>query len=145
MSEDITRRFSNADNDILAQILNELQGLRTRMGSMEGRMSSMEDRMSSIEGRIDSIEKKVDERLHDTRPIWEKAVADIALLFEEQKRANEKLDRVEQRLDTMRDDMRTGFRDLKRQFSILNDTFLEVRADYKDLDTRLYKFEELSS
>jgi hypothetical protein len=38
--------------------------------------------------------------------------------------------------------MRKGFRDLKRQFSILNDTFLEVRADYKDLDQRVYQIEE---
>lgn len=125
MSEDLTQKLP--EGDALAQILSAVQNLSIR---------------------VESLEKKVEERLYDTRPIWEKVQADIAELQEGQKsltagqqRLEERQQRFEERLEAIRDEMRTGFRNLKRQFSILNDTFLEVRADYKDLDNRVYKLE----
>lgn len=134
MNEDPTRNMPRSQDDALAQILGAVQ---------------------SLSDRVEGLERKVEERLYDTRPIWEKVKADIAQLQEGQKSLTEGQQslaasqqslvtnqrRFEERLEALRDDMRTGFRDLKRQFSILNDTFLEVRADYKDLDKRLYKFE----
>ncbi len=110
MSEDLTQKLPE---DALAQILRAVQSLSTR---------------------VESLEKKVEERLYDTRPIWEKVQADITGLQEGQKS-------LTANVEALRDEMRTGFRNLKRQFSILNDTFLEVRADYKDLDNRVYKLE----
>jgi predicted nucleic acid-binding Zn-ribbon protein len=134
MNEDPTQRLTNSQDDTLAQILSAVQNLSSR---------------------VEGLERKVEERLYDTRPIWEKVQADIAQLQEGQqslsegqtslsagqKRLEEKQQRFEERLEALRDEVRTGFRDLKRQFSVLNDTFLEVRADYKDLDKRVYRLE----
>jgi outer membrane murein-binding lipoprotein Lpp len=107
------KRLPNSQDDTLAQILSAVQNLSSR---------------------VEGLERKVEERLYDTRPVWEKVQADITQLQEGQKSLSE-------RMEALRDDVRTGFRDLKRQFSVLNDTFLEVRADYKDLDKRGYRFE----
>lgn len=121
-----------------------------------GRFDELFQIVQAIRSELSDLRQTVDARLYDTRPIWEKAQADIAQLQEGQKsvregqlslaagqqRLEERQQHFEERLEVLRDEMRTGFRNLKRQFSILNDTFQEVRADYKDLDKRLYKLEE---
>jgi chromosome segregation ATPase len=114
MSEDPTQKLPAPQNGALEQILAAVR---------------------SLESRLESLESKVEERLYDTRPIWEKVEADIAQLKEGQQRLDE-------RIEALRDETRTGFRNLKRQFGVLYETFIEVQADYKDLDKRLYRFEE---
>lgn len=117
MSEDTTNRLPNSEDDRLAQILGAVQNLSRR---------------------VEGLEKRVEERLYDTRPIWEKVQADITELQEGQKSLSESV-------EALRDDTRTGFRNLKRQFGVLHEIFLEVRADYKDLDNRVYRLEPESS
>src|SRR5205085_8694608 len=77
----------------------------------------------------------VEIRLYDTRPIWEKVQAEIAQLHEGQQR-------LEEKIEALRNETRTGSHDIKRQLSVLNDTLLQARADYKDLDKRVYQLEE---
>ncbi|HEX8846510.1 MAG TPA: hypothetical protein VF791_17820 [Pyrinomonadaceae bacterium] len=105
--------------------------------------------IQSMRSELAELKQTVELRLHDTRPIWEKVQADIAQLQEGQAQLQEGQQglvtgqkQLEEKLEALRDETRTGFRNLKRQFGILNDTFLEVRADYKDLDKRVYQLEE---
>ena len=98
--------------------------------------------VQSVRAELAELKQTVEARLHDTRPIWEKVQADIAQLQEGQRRLETLHQSLEEKLEALRDETRTGFRNLKRQFGILNDTFLEVRADYKDLDRRVYRLEE---
>jgi uncharacterized coiled-coil DUF342 family protein len=120
MSEDLTRQLPDQP-DGSAELLRLVQSVRAELAELK---------------------QTVEARLHDTRPIWEKVQADIAQLQEGQQRLETSQKGLEEKLEALRDDMRTGFRNLKRQFGILNDTFLEVRADYKDLDKRVYQLEE---
>ena len=76
MRDNLTDRIS--DNDHLSELIRLVRGLDTRIGSLETRLESLETRIGSLETRfesletrIESLEKKVDERLYDTRPIWE--------------------------------------------------------------------------
>jgi len=64
-----------------------MDSMETRMDSMENRMSSMvtrmisiEHRMDSMEARLTSLEDKVDERLRETRPIWEGVLAQLKVI-----------------------------------------------------------------
>jgi uncharacterized coiled-coil DUF342 family protein len=120
MSEDPTQRLSDEPNGS-KELLRLVQSIRTELSELK---------------------QTVDARLHDTRPIWEKVQADIAQLQEGQQRLEEGQKRFDERLEALRDETRTGWRNLKRQFGVLHETFLEVRADYKDLDKRLYRLEE---
>jgi chromosome segregation ATPase len=113
MSEDRTKKLDEQSNGRFDELFQVVQAMRSEL--------------------VD-LKQTVDARLYDTRPIWEKVEADMAGLQEGQRGLSE-------RMEALRDEMRTGFRNLKRQFSILNDTFLEVRADYKDLDNRVHKLE----
>ena len=72
MSEDLTEKLPKNGND---KILTAIKDLDTKV--------------TKIDNRLQSLEKKVDERLHDTRPIWHKVVADIAELQSGQQRLEE--------------------------------------------------------
>ena len=102
MSEDLTKKLPTTDSEKLTWILTTVQSLETR---------------------LTGLEQKVEERLHDTRPIWQKVVADIAELRSEVR------------------DVRTSQRDTVRRMSVLNDTLLGMQADYRDIYDRVRELE----
>ena len=97
MSEDLTKRLPT-DSDKLTSILTIVQTLETRLVALE---------------------QKVEERLHDTRPIWQKVVTDIA----------------EVRAEVH--DIRTSQRDGLRRMSVFHDTLITMQADYRDIYDRV--------
>jgi uncharacterized membrane-anchored protein YhcB (DUF1043 family) len=113
MSEDLTRKPPASQDDALAQVLSAVQNLGTR---------------------LDSLEKKVEERLYDTRPVWEKVVADIQKLQEGQKQ-------LQEGQEMLRREVNTGLRDINRKFSIFNDTLTQMQADYRDIYDRVREIE----
>ncbi len=130
MSDDLTQKLPTSPDPALAQILSAVQDLGTRIGSLETRLGNLENRFENLENRMGSLEKKVDERLHDTRPIWEKVQADIAQLQEGQ--------------EAMRKDVRevrTELRDMNRKLSIFNDNLVQIQADYRDIYDRVRDLE----
>ena len=117
MNEDTTRRLPDGWEDLPRLV----QALRTE---------------------LTELRQTVEARLHDTRPIWEKVQADIAQLQEGQQRLEQLF---KERLEALRDETRTGLRNLKREFGILSEMFVEARAEYRDLDRRVYRLEEPQS
>lgn len=81
-------------------------------------------RLDAIEARLTALEKKVDERLHDTRPIWEAVQAAVADLAE----------RVEK-----------GFRIQDRRFEHLLGEVSRMHGEVRDLDDRMGKLEQKPS
>lgn len=133
MSDELTQNLPPSQDGMLAQILTIVQNLSTRL-------ESLEQRSGSLEQRFVSLEQKVEERLYDTRPIWEKVQADIARLQEGQEGLRESQ-------ESLRKDVRelnTHWRDMNRKLSVFNDTLAEVRADYRDLDDRVRGLERQS-
>ncbi|HEX8889017.1 MAG TPA: hypothetical protein VF779_07560 [Pyrinomonadaceae bacterium] len=96
MSEDPTKHMSNED----------LRLILTRLDSIDTRLMKLED--------------KVDQRLKETRPIWEQVLT---------------------RLGGLETEMRNGFRKLERQVGLLAEDVMIVRADHRDLEKRLTKIE----
>ena len=110
MSEDLTQPFDGQQNgEKLNQILTIVQNLDARLGSLE---------------------REVEQRLYDTRPIWEKVQTDLAQLREGQENLH-----VEVR------DIKTAIRDFNRKFSIFNDTLVTMQADYRDIYDRVRDIE----
>lgn len=110
MSEETTQQLPNED---LRLILTRLDSIDTRLDSIEGRLSTLED--------------KVDRRLQETRPIWERALAEIGELREG--------------FEKFRTEMNHGLRRIDRQIDVLNRNILDVRADLRYLDERVTKLE----
>jgi len=56
--------------DPLLEILAKVRSIDTRLTDMDGRLTG-------VENRLEALETKVDERLRETRPIWEQALREI--------------------------------------------------------------------
>jgi hypothetical protein len=120
MSEDLTKKLPPDTDDKLMLILTAVHALTFRV--------------DKLEHRFDGFEDKVDERLYDTRPIWQKVVADIAHLQEGQ--------------DVLRVDVseiKKSMRDVYYGFDVLNNTMLAVRADHRDIYERVRVLENHSN
>lgn len=119
MSEDLTQKLPTSQDGTLAQILTAVQNLSTRM--------------ESLEQRFGSLEQKVEERLYDTRPIWEKVQADIVGLQEGQEALRKDVREI-----------RTELHNMNRRFSVLNDNLVQTQANYRDIYDRVSDLEKQS-
>jgi outer membrane murein-binding lipoprotein Lpp len=112
MSEDLTEKLPKNGND--TKILTAIKDL---------------------EKKVDNLEKKVDERLHDTRPIWHRVVADIGELQAGQKR-------LEEGQKGMREDiieLSNTVRQVNRDQLVNNDVVRRIQLDFHNIDERLHK------
>ena len=112
MSEDLTLKLPKSDSDTLRLIPTTVQ-------SLDKGLEKLEHRVENIESRLQHLEQKVEERLHDTRPIWQKVVTDIG----------------EVRAEVH--DIRTSQRDGLRRMSVFHDTLISMQADYRDIYDRV--------
>ena len=109
MSEDLTKKLPKGDDNVALILQN-------------------------IDSRLQGLEQKVEERLHDTRPIWKKVVADIAQLQEGQTR-------LEETMSAEFGQINKSLRDIYYRIEVLNDTMLNVQAKHSDVDGRVRELE----
>jgi chromosome segregation ATPase len=92
------------------RIFARFDALDARMDRMEVRMDRIESRLDHLEARFDKVEARLgdmNERLetleakaYDTKPIWERALAEILAL-------GEKVDHIDRKFDVLATDMIT--------------------------------------
>ena len=114
MSEDFTEKLPKNEND--NKVLTAIENLETHV--------------TKIDNRLQSLEKKVDERLHDTRPIWHRVVADIA-----------QLQAGQQRLEEGQLAMRGELSNVSRDQIVINDSIRKIQLDYHTINDRLLRLE----
>jgi predicted nucleic acid-binding Zn-ribbon protein len=118
MSEDFTQKLPKNGND---EILTAIKNLDTKV--------------STIDDRLQSLEKKVDSRLHDTRPIWHKVVAEIAELQSGQKRIED----GQQAMRKVLDELSVTVHQVNRDQIVLNDSHRRIQLDLLTVTERLQK------
>jgi len=135
MSEDLTKKLPRTDSEKISLILTTVQTLETR---------------------VTNLENRVEERLYDTRPIWQKVVADIAQLQEGQRELQaghrelqqgvRQLHEGQQRLEaTMASEfcqVNKSILNVFYQIEVLNDTVLNVQVRHRDVDRRVRVLEQ---
>jgi chromosome segregation ATPase len=134
MSEDLTKNLPGSDSDKLTLIVTEVHRI-------EERLDRVEERLQGLDDKVEALDHKVEERLHDTRPIGEKLVTDVAQLQEGQQRLEK---RCEERFDSLQKESReikTFMRDILRRMSIFFDTLVTMQADYRDIYDRVRSLE----
>jgi hypothetical protein len=80
------------------------------------RFDAVERRFDGVVERLSALEAKVDDRLRETRQIWEKALAEIMAVGE-------------------------NVKEMKAQLSVLGEDVLSVRAKQREADLRLKELE----
>ena len=130
MSEDLTKKLPKNDSEKLSYVVTAVQDLTSRI-------QALDNKVEALDHRVEALDDKVEERLYDTRPIWEQVVANVAQLQEGQQRIEEglELSRNESR------ESRTVLRDILRRMSIFNDTLVMIQADYRDIYDRVRNLE----
>ena len=142
MSKDLTQKLNGSLEDKVDRLITIVQSMDSRIESMESRIESIESRIESIESRIDSIdlrlsgvedrlgslEAKVEERLKDTRPMWEIVQTQLASLRESQ--------------DRLRGEMEKGFRLVDRRLENQPVEYDKLYRYHRDLEERVEKIEK---
>src|SRR4030081_748216 len=87
------------------------------------RFDSLDARMDSFDERVGTLEIQVERRALETKPIWERALAEIG-------EGKERLSSLEEISTRM-----------LRKVNVLNQDMLTMRADQLGLETRIEKLE----
>ena len=130
----------------------------SHQGSFEDRVFARFDlidaRLQSLDERLLSVENQAERRAFDTKPIWERALAEIVEVKERLSRVDDRLGAVETGLGEVEqhlvavDGRLVNLEDLSKQvlrkLNILNNDLLTFRADQEGLETRLEKLEPAS-
>jgi chromosome segregation ATPase len=86
-----------------------------RFSSIDARLDRVDARLDRVEARLDGLDIRVqalEARALDTKPIWERALAEILLV-------------------------KQGVEDLNRKIDVLNQDVLQVRADQRRVEMRM--------
>jgi predicted nucleic acid-binding Zn-ribbon protein len=131
MSEDRTQHLPNDD---LRQILAQLISINSQLNDVRTRLERLEARD------------------HDTKPIWENALKEIADTRAEMREGFEqvdakleqvyaRIDKVQAAVDEARAETVTGLRKVAKQIDVMNRSILEVQAELRFMDDRVTKLE----
>lgn len=105
-------------------------------------IKDLDAHVTNIDDRLQSLEMKVDERLHDTRRIWHKVVADIGEIKSGQKRLEEGQKHLEEGQQALRlgiIELHGTVRDVNRDQIVINDVARRLQLDFHNIDERLHK------
>ena len=100
-SDDLTKQTPTPDR--LDELISLVHGIAARLANLE-------QKFDSLDQRLGNLEQKVEERLHDTRPIWETVQAQITDLRES----------VQTQIAELRTEMTNNFQKVNRKFDVLS-------------------------
>ena len=128
MSKDLTQKLNGSLDDKLDRLITAVQSMdsrlanvETRLESLETRIEGLETRMEGLETRMESLEIKVDERMKETRPMWEAVQTQLTELSESQEK---------------------GFRRFDRAMDLVAGDQTRLHGDHVELESRVYKIEK---
>ena len=101
-------------------------------------------KLEAMDSRLEFVETKIRERSFDTRPIWEKALAEIIEINRRLGVVDERLSAVDGRLGAVEGRLGTveeRLASIDRKIDVLGKDMLTLRADHLGLDNRLRRLE----
>lgn len=98
----------------------EMNGARPLLERILMRLDSIDTRLDSVDARLTALEEKAERQAMETKPIWERALAEIA----------------ETRIE-----MREGFASVERKLDILNRELFQIKSDQARIDGRVDRLE----
>jgi chromosome segregation ATPase len=156
MSDDLTQKLPGdkeptapQDDDRISLLVIAVQSLSSAVQSLSIEVQSLSSDVHEVKARLEALEKTVTEHSFETKPIWERALAEIAATRAEladmraelaDMRAELKAEIAETKAE-LRAEMKDGFRKLALKIELLNEDSLTLRADQKQLDRRVEALE----
>jgi len=105
---------------LLLQLRDQFERFDARQREFDARQREFDTRLSDLQSEVSALSKKVDERLYDTRPMWEA---------------------VQSQVSELREEMEKGFRKLDSKGELLAREFRDLFAEYRELERRVGNIE----
>lgn len=142
MSDDPTKdlpgdhkQTNGKQDDRINVLIIAVQSLAADFQVLRTEVQTLSAEVQGVKERLTALETTVNERSYDTKPIWERALAEIAAL---------RVELVETRTE-LRAEMKDGFRKLGAKMDVLNNDLLTVRGDQRLLEKRVEDLESKAS
>jgi DNA repair ATPase RecN len=100
--------------------------------------------LENLNGRMTTLEDKVDQRLQETRPIWEQVLSRLDRIEVRLDSIEARLDSIEARLDKIEarlDKVESEIYSIKRKFRVFLDEFIKVEDRQEELEERVTRLE----
>jgi len=124
MSEDLTRKLSDNDKDAILTAIRNLESV------VRNSFDNLVTWVSSVDSRLKRLDQKVDERIHDTRPIWQKVLDDIAHLQAGQDGMRSEVRQLSNKVD-----------DVYHEQAVFSDAIRKMNLEFHAVDERLHRIE----
>jgi chromosome segregation ATPase len=108
-----------------------LHNLETQQGEMSARLHNLETQQGEMSARLERLETIVDQRLYDTRPLWESVLSQIAELDK----------KIDTRVEELRAETSSGFRAVDRKIGALSKNLVDMTAEIQELREIVEKLE----
>ncbi len=99
-----------------------------------GQFDAMSKRFDSIDARLQKLETGAEQKAFDTKPIWERALAEIL-------ETRQDMGVLRSEVTELRSETKEGFRDISRKLVVMFDDIVQLRADQLYAGNRLDKLE----
>ena len=160
MSDDLTQKLPGDRETTAPQDEDRIGLLVIAVQSLSSDVQLLSSDVHDVRARLEALERTVTKRSFETKPIWERALAEIAATRAElaetraelaETRAELKAEIAETKAELkaeiaetkaeLRAEMKDGFRKLGLKIELLNEDSLTLRADQKQLDRRVEALE----
>jgi len=131
MSDDLTQKLPGDREPIEHPADDKFSALVSAVRSLSADVQSLHKAVRGVDARLEALERTVTVRSAETKPIWERALAEIA-----ETRAELSETRAE-----LKAEMNDGFRKLGAKMEVLNDDLLTLRGNQRLLDKRVENLE----
>lgn len=101
-----------------------------RFDALDARMARMESRLDDLNTRVERLEAESERRAIDTKPIWERALAEIAAVRQDVAALSQKVDTVIDKVGSV-----------ERRMKVLATDMLELRGDQARVEDRMDRLE----
>lgn len=109
------------------RVFARFDALDKRFDAMDERFDGVDRRLDGLDARVQRLEAESERRAIETKPIWERALAEILAI-------QQRLDKVEGVL-----------KDLLRKMEVLSLDMMQLRANMRGHETRLERLESESA
>jgi chromosome segregation ATPase len=118
MSEEQTRNLSD-NRSFEERVFARFDSIDARFGTVDARFDAMEARFDARFDGLDTRVQALEARSLDTKPIWERALAEIL-------KVEQGVEEVKQRVES-----------IERKFDVLTLDMMQLRADQRRVDKRM--------
>lgn len=118
-------------NERLDKLEKQQAELEKQQSDLSAKLESLANQQSEFSAKLDSLETKVDQRLRETRPIWENVLSQLAQVDK----------KIDTRIDDLRAETASGFRGVDRKIGALSKNLIDMTAEIQELREMVEKIE----